>query len=404
MKSLDEANAGRLLANFPSGLLVVEDPSAEPAVNAVGREMLRPATADEPLAASCCEAICAHVDDSVFAPNCLTSYALESMAATPELRVELEDGRSIWVTAGPMELDGGGQTVVFQLRPAIAGERRRRTDRPDGVGPLLRVRALGRTRIRSSEGPVEQDWLDQRPAQLLKYLVCHRDRTPRTEEIAEALWADGEVGSEKSVRSLVHALRAKLEPGRNPRAESAFVASRRGGYSLQSENVWIDVDEFEQSVGSGLQALLERRPKVADRRLRRGLALYGGEFLDEERYAEWALPERERLRELLARALTALVEVNCASGDLSAAAEFSRQLADLEPYDSVAQRQHIEVCLMRGRRTEAMRRYMSFKRRMLRDFDAKPDFELNSIRPRPNGDVQAWMPASAAVPGRRSAE
>ena len=52
----------------------------------------------------------------------------------------------------------------------------------------------------------------------------------------------------------------------------------------------------------------------------------------------------------------------------------------MEPYDSDVQRQYIELCLDRGRRTEAIRRYELFRRRLVREFGDEPDFKLDDLR------------------------
>jgi DNA-binding SARP family transcriptional activator len=51
----------------------------------------------------------------------------------------------------------------------------------------------------------------------------------------------------------------------------------------------------------------------------------------------------------------------------------------MEPLDSDVQRTLIEVCLRRGRRSEAIRRYGVLRQRMLRSFGQEPDFELSEI-------------------------
>ena len=48
----------------------------------------------------------------------------------------------------------------------------------------------------------------------------------------------------------------------------------------------------------------------------------------------------------------------------------------MEPFDTDVQKLFIEVCLRRGKRSEAFRRYSFFKKRMLDAFGQEPDFEL----------------------------
>ena len=54
-------------------------------------------------------------------------------------------------------------------------------------------------------------------------------------------------------------------------------------------------------------------------------------------------------------------------------------LAQLEPFDSHVHQLLIEVCLRRGRRTEALRHYAALRARLNRAFGEQPDFELTSL-------------------------
>jgi DNA-binding SARP family transcriptional activator len=66
-------------------------------------------------------------------------------------------------------------------------------------------------------------------------------------------------------------------------------------------------------------------------------------------------------------------------GRLEAAAQHTRRLADLEPFDNDVQQLLIEICLRRGRRSEAHRRYAHFKRRMDDVFGCEPGFKLGDL-------------------------
>ena len=270
--------------------------------------------------------------------------------------------------------------MIFHLRAEPPADRRGDGDAAL-TGPRLRVFALGQTRVESSTaGSIGAEWIEQRPGQVLKYLVCSRRRTADADEIAQALWPSRDIRALSSVRYFIHALRNRLEPSRRPKTASAFVESRGGGYRLDPQRVWIDATEFEQLVSAGLAALLAGERDAAVRRLERATDLYRDDFLADEPYADWALAERDRLRELAGRALSALVELRLADGDLDLAGRQARRLAEMEPYDSDVQRRYIELCLERGRRTEAMRRYDLFRKRLAREFGEEPDFKLEDLR------------------------
>ena len=113
--------------------------------------------------------------------------------------------------------------------------------------------------------------------------------------------------------------------------------------------------------------------------LERAHSLYQGDFLSEDPYADWALEERDRLRELAGRELRAMVSLKRSAGDLDAATEYARRLAEMEPFDLDIQREFLEMCIERGRRSEAMRRYALIRRRVRREFGHDPDFTLADL-------------------------
>jgi DNA-binding SARP family transcriptional activator len=369
-----------LFERFPYGLFAAESSGRVLAMNAVCETLVgHTRDALDASALSCCDLVCDHLEGPD-AGRCLSEEATEASALLPELRIDLPDGSAAgaaWVVVS--RLDDAGN-ILFQLRPGEAGDRRRRTEPHWLAGPKLRIFTLGQTRVESGEGPIPGEWIEQRPGQLLKYLVAERGEFVSADQIAEALWPTTHSPRLTSVRYFVHALRDKLEPARQPRTPSSFVLSRRGGYTLDGQRVWVDADEFEQLVASGLGALASHQPDAALNQLTRAIGYYRGDFLTDEPYAEWALAERERLREVAGRALRALAELEAGQGELVAAARHARRLADMEPYDADAQHRHIEICMRSGRRSEAARRYSLFRRRMIREFGVEPDFQLSDLQ------------------------
>jgi DNA-binding SARP family transcriptional activator len=261
----------------------------------------------------------------------------------------------------------------------VAGDRRRRTEPHWMGGPQLRVFTFGRSRVESGEGVIPGEWLGHRPGHVFKYLVAHRHRVVQTDELIEAFWPDVGRKGDRSVRQAIHTLRDRLEPRREKRAGSTFVAARSGGYELERSVVWIDADDFELSVREGLKAVAAGELEPAEAALARASGLYRGEFLAEEAYAEWALPERGRLRELAGQAMRALAEVKEAVGDFEGATEQLSRLARLEPYDVDIQRALIALLLRRGRRAEAVRHYEIFRQRHRRTFAEEPGFDLADV-------------------------
>jgi DNA-binding SARP family transcriptional activator len=331
---------------------------------------------------TCCELVCQKVDRGLGAEGtgCVTQRVQETGKPLPEVQIEVDGGKgpvAVSITASP--LDAEDVRVLFQLRPAAPGARRESIARPAdrAQSDQLGIHTLGGVRIALAGKRLEGDWLEQRPGRLLSYLVCHRHGVAASDQIAATLWPDaGQREALASLRHYVHVLRDRLEPGRGRRAASSFIRTHRGGYRLVSERVWIDAEELEQRALEGLRLFVEGQVEPAGALLESAVALRKGEFLPGEPDAEWVLVERERLHHLVARALAALVEVRLAAGDLEAAGEHSRSLADLEPLDAHVQRQFMQIRMRQGRRSDAMRRYELLRKRTLRELGHEPEFTL----------------------------
>jgi DNA-binding SARP family transcriptional activator len=233
--------------------------------------------------------------------------------------------------------------------------------------------------VRTPEGSVGGPWLRQRAGVLFKYLVCERHRVVSPDEIAEALWPQGDQRAVANVRHFVHALRTHLEPDRGRRAPSRFVVAEPGGYRLGTEAVRVDADEFAQAVRAGLQRWRHSDFEAAEKLLVEGVQLYGGDFLADERYALWVFAERDRLRDLAADALGVLAQLRRRAGDFERETAYLERLAELCPLDPDVQRGLIAVALEQGRHTLAKRRYAALRQRLLMEFGREPSFDLADI-------------------------
>jgi DNA-binding SARP family transcriptional activator len=237
--------------------------------------------------------------------------------------------------------------------------------------------ALGPLRVDGPGGPLTGAWLEQRPGQLLRLLVCERREIVPVDAIGEAIWPHAGPAAPNTVRHFIHALRERLEPGRSRHSEPSPVVCRHGGYGLEGDNVWIDADELERQAALGAAAAEQGRRVQARAHLERALALYAGDFLADEPYAVWALSERERLRAVACDVLRSLVDIGAGLHDRVAG--WLERLADLEPFDEDVHRELILAWLEMGRWSRAARHYESFRVRLLREFGAVPAFELPEL-------------------------
>lgn len=358
---------------FPHGVLIVDQDSRIVHFNSRAEQLLGPVDRGS----ACCDVLGCRSQTGVLQGRCFSELARSAEDPLPEVRVDvpaLGRSHSVWVTAGPLP---EGRAVI-EVRRGSAGDRRRRTEPHWLEEPRLRIYALGRTHIESAEGPIEGLWLGRRPGQLLKYLVARRGVFVHADEIAEAMRPGSSAAAGGNIRYFIHQLRDELQPDRPPRGH-AFIMSAQRGYSLDPDLVWVDVDAFEHDVETGLLAMAAGASERAVPLFESAIDRYKGDFLEDEPYAQWALPERDRLRALASDALAQLMAVRVHAGDLDGAFPLMDRLASLQPYDMEVQRRRIAMMLLRGRRSDAVRQYEALRRRMLETFGERLGFRLSDV-------------------------
>ena len=374
----DEALGRAVFESFPHGLLVFGADRRLIAANPAARGLTAPLESAGD-GTTCCALLGCRRPESPLQELCLSERALGDGRPLPDVRLEFTvdgEARALWIAAAALD----AHRVLVQVRPGRPGDRRRVTEPHWTAGPSLRVRTLGRTRVLAPEGPLDGAWLRQRPGQLLKLLICNRHRITHTDEIAVAFWPESDRTGLQNVRHFVHALRSQLEPDRAPRARSSFIVAHEGGYELDVSRIAVDADDFERHAQAGLRALRHSDPDTARESLERAAALYDGEFLADEPYAEWALAERGRLHELASRTFSGLADLALEAGAAETATGHLYRLARLEPLDSDVQRRLLSLLLARGRSGEAQRHYRSAHATWLATLGEKPDFDLASLR------------------------
>lgn len=191
-------------------------------------------------------------------------------------------------------------------------------------------------------------WQSRQARTLLKLLVCHPGWLPR-EVAAQTLWPslDGPPGSRFSV--VLSTLRKVLDPDHHHPADH-YVAAADGAVHLTA-HVTVDATQFLDLVYAGCLTEAE--------------ALYRGEFLEEDQYADWALARREEVRAAALALLRQLARSERASGNAVRATLHLHRLLALDPYDEEAWLELVGLESAQRHHGEARRLHAVYTLRML---------------------------------------
>jgi DNA-binding SARP family transcriptional activator len=303
------------------------------------------------------------------------------------------------ITARPLR-SRGQELVIVEVRflpAAVAASAAIEAPARD-----VSVAALGPLSVTVGGRARGGDWLQQRPGQVFRYLLASRASAQRSEAIASALWPDRGPSAVANVRYCIFKLREQLAEGGDLAA--SLVVRDAAGYRIDLPRVELDVDLFQAKTTAGIAAHRRGEASVAEPMLAEAIALYRGDFLGDDPYADWAFSEREYLRSMAGKGLAGLAQIALSGGRLVSAAEHLQRLAQLEPFDSHVHQMLIEVCLRRGRRTEALRHYHALRARLHRAFGEQPDFDLTSLaaglalRQRERRDLSQRLGAANLMP------
>ncbi len=164
--------------------------------------------------------------------------------------------------------------------------------------PRLRVRTFGQLQIWRDDYAIGI-WERPQAETVVKILLvrCARGgRAVAADELITRLWPDAdEESGRKKLLPLISNARRTLEPDIEPRDSSFILRSSNGYYFHLSDTITWDLLGFRKYLQQGTVLVKEERWEEAIVELEKGRALYRGDFLAEDRYADWAIDIRREI-------------------------------------------------------------------------------------------------------------
>ena len=232
--------------------------------------------------------------------------------------------------------------------------------------PTLHIHLLGDFLLTSGEAPLTS--IDMpRPQSLLAYLVLHHTAPQSRSQLAYMLWPDStDTQAHTNLRNVIHKLRQTL-----PNADS-FLRVDRQELQWQPNAPWtLDVLDFEQAIAQAEQAEQARKITEARQALVKAVDLYRGDLLP-NCYDEWALPERDRLRQAFVKALERLIGLLEQERDYENAINAAQRLLRYDPLHEATYRHLMRLYAVSGDRVAAMRIYHTCTTVLERELGTEP--------------------------------
>jgi DNA-binding SARP family transcriptional activator/tetratricopeptide (TPR) repeat protein len=232
---------------------------------------------------------------------------------------------------------------------------------------MIELRTLGLLELRGADGDELRPVLRQpKRLALLVYLAANAPlRYHRRDALLGLFWPELDAEHARAaLRRALYFLRRSMGDG--------LIVSRG------DDEVGIAADEVQCDVISFDRALAEDR--YAD-----ALALYHGPLLqgfyvsDSPEFERWLDETRASVHRRATAAAATLTDSAEAAGDITAAAEWARRAADLEPYDERIHRRLVVQLERTGDRAGALRAHDEYARRLRKDYDLEPSAETAAL-------------------------
>jgi DNA-binding SARP family transcriptional activator len=143
-----------------------------------------------------------------------------------------------------------------------------------------------------------------------------------------------------------------------------FVAADKSAIGLDLEHVELDVDLFLAAAAEATR--LARAGDRSGARSSREVAesLYGGDFLEEDPYDDWAVGLREEAQATYIALARTLAETAATDGDADGATRFYLRILERDAFDEGAHLGLVAALADSGRHGEARRRYGFYATKM----------------------------------------
>jgi len=239
-------------------------------------------------------------------------------------------------------------------------------------GSLLQVRLFGGLTLTWGDATL-LPIVGRSARSLFAYLITYRHRAHTRDLLAGTFWPDSPgAQARRHLSQALWQIRRVLSPLPSP-FPSILTDADTTQFNVKAP-YWLDTEEF-QVAGSRFQVdSTDLEPGTWNlelETLRHAVQLYSGDFMDGF-YDDWALLERERLRELYLHALERLITLHKQRGDYEQALTYAQRLAAADPLREAAHQDLLRLYHLLGRTRAALEQFATLQKLLAQELGISP--------------------------------
>jgi DNA-binding SARP family transcriptional activator len=229
---------------------------------------------------------------------------------------------------------------------------------------LLELRLLGRfVVLRDGREVAAAEFGGRKVRALLRILATRRGSVVPSDVLTELLWGD-RPPADPATNLQVLVNRARRALGRPD-----VIVTGQGGYALADGlDIAVDAEQFRDLVAAARRA----GGTAGLDGYRAAFAVWAGDPLAEDSYADWAAEYRAELFRMHQHALEEAAQRALDLGDLPSAVDFAARAADAEPLREVAVLLLVRALAAAGDAAAALGRYEQFRRSLADELGVDP--------------------------------
>jgi DNA-binding SARP family transcriptional activator len=249
--------------------------------------------------------------------------------------------------------------------------------KPAASSPTLSVYCLGPFRAFQDEQPISE-WPSSKGKAIFKYLVIHRKRPVPKEVLMDTFWRDADPESARNnLNVAIYGLRQAL---RATHPSYSHVLFQDDSYLFNPGlHIWLDTEAFSNSLRNARASQQHGDPSAALQEYCAAEALYQGDFLEEDRYEEWLIPQRQALRADYLSLLDWLSRYYVEQRETAACQIICRKMLVVDPCFEEAHRRLMRCYHRQGQPYLALRQYHTCVEIMKNELDASPSPKTSEL-------------------------